>query len=80
MKGHRHQVSFLVVEDSVEITVSEDDTDNIPCCICNQRYPPILKHVVSLTIVNWAQCENTLPLLFTSKCCTLEIRIQMLPL
>ena len=48
----------LVVEDSFELTDSEDDTDNIPCCMCNQRYPPTLKHVVSLTIMNWAQCED----------------------
>ena len=27
----------LVVEDSVELTDSEDDTDNIPCCMCNQK-------------------------------------------
>ena len=34
----------LVVEDSFELTDSEDDTDNIPCCMCNQRYPPTLIH------------------------------------
>ena len=45
----------LEVEDSIEL--SEEESDNEPCCICNQHYPPQLKHVVSLTIINWAQCE-----------------------
>lgn len=48
----------LVVEDSYEMTDSDDDSDDIPCCICNQRYPPSLRHCISLTIVNWAQCDE----------------------
>ncbi|CAC5360072.1 unnamed protein product [Mytilus coruscus] len=45
----------LIVEDSCKLTDSDDDGDNIPCCVCNQRYPPSLRHCISLTIVNWAQ-------------------------
>jgi len=46
------------LEDSI---FSSDDDDDVLCCVCDQRYPPALRHCISLTIVNWTKfdaCEH----------------------
>jgi hypothetical protein len=53
-----HQELFLELEGSI---FSSDDDDDVLCCVCDQRYPPALRHCISLTIVNWAKydaCEH----------------------
>ena len=60
LKNRPHQELFLEQKEPLELDDSihsSDDDDNIPCCVCDQRYPPALRTCISLTIVNWAKCD-----------------------
>ena len=46
------------INDSFDSTDEEEIDESEKCCVCHKFQPEEFKHIISLTFVKWAKCDD----------------------